>query len=212
MMRRLAILQNENWADTKTEPEDSFVNLSDRVTFDGRLNYLKTLAAIMANELEALHRFDNNGRRPTLKNEVSRFETELIRNALAIARGSQRRAARLLGLSPTTLHTKIRRLKINLEESCESNFQAVNALPGAATIESGSSLVESMSNFEIQLIENALDQAGGNQTKAARLLGIPLTTLNFKVQKYKINSSTFAMRNPFRMLRMDHKTSAETFG
>jgi DNA-binding NtrC family response regulator len=166
----------------------------------------------MVTELEALHRRENKEVQPTLKNEVSRFETELIRNALAIARGSQRRAARLLGLNPTTLHAKIRRLKINPEEHAESNFEVVNALPGAALVESGASLFESMSNFEIQLIENALDQVGGNQTKAARLLGIPLTTLNCKVQKYKINSSKFAMRSSFRTLRIEHKPSPAPIG
>lgn len=45
--------------------------------------------------------------------EVKRFEVELIERALAAAGGHQRRAARLLGLKPTTLNAKIKHYGIN---------------------------------------------------------------------------------------------------
>lgn len=44
-----------------------------------------------------------------LKEEVSRYESDLIRLALDEADGRQAKAARLLGLSPTTLHMKLKR-------------------------------------------------------------------------------------------------------
>ena len=40
--------------------------------------------------------------------------------------------------------------------------------------------------FEIDLIRTTLDRTNGNQTRAARLLGVKLTTLNTKIKRYKI--------------------------
>lgn len=47
--------------------------------------------------------------------ELRRFETELIRCALAVTGGKQAAAAQLLGLKPTTLNTKIKQFKIGSE-------------------------------------------------------------------------------------------------
>jgi DNA-binding NtrC family response regulator len=44
--------------------------------------------------------------------EVRKFETRLINRALLHAGGSQRKTARLLGINPQTLNTKIRRYQI----------------------------------------------------------------------------------------------------
>lgn len=51
-------------------------------------------------------------RRINLRDEVRRFEAELIRRALAHTGGHQRRAARLLGIKTTTLHAKIKRYRL----------------------------------------------------------------------------------------------------
>jgi DNA-binding NtrC family response regulator len=45
-----------------------------------------------------------------LQEEVQRYESELIREALQRTRGNQRRAAKLLGVKVTTLNCKIKRL------------------------------------------------------------------------------------------------------
>src|SRR3954469_20053102 len=45
--------------------------------------------------------------------EVNRFEAQMITQALRLARGSQVKAARLLGLNPTTLNSKIKTLNIS---------------------------------------------------------------------------------------------------
>ena len=45
-----------------------------------------------------------------LKALVSAYERELIETALAASEGNQRRAAASLGLLPTTLHEKMKRL------------------------------------------------------------------------------------------------------
>jgi transcriptional regulator with GAF, ATPase, and Fis domain len=45
---------------------------------------------------------------------VVRFERELIEDTLRRVHGVQRRAARILGIKPTTLNEKIKRLGIRL--------------------------------------------------------------------------------------------------
>ncbi len=42
--------------------------------------------------------------------------------------------------------------------------------------------------FEIDLIGRTLKRTGGNQRRAARLLGIKVTTLNSKIKRYRINT------------------------
>lgn len=51
----------------------------------------------------------------------------------------------------------------------------------------GISLPEEMRQFEIHLIQSALERTGGHQTRAARLLGINLTTLHNKLKRLEIS-------------------------
>jgi DNA-binding NtrC family response regulator len=53
-------------------------------------------------------RFPGSG--PTLKDLVEAYERHVIEDALRATRGNQRRAARALGVLPTTLHEKMKRL------------------------------------------------------------------------------------------------------
>jgi DNA-binding NtrC family response regulator len=50
------------------------------------------------------------GSRPSLKNLVEAYERHVIEDALRASQGNQRRAARALGVLPTTLHEKMKRL------------------------------------------------------------------------------------------------------
>ncbi len=50
------------------------------------------------------------GSRPTLKDLVEAYERNVIEDALRATQGNQRRAARALGVLPTTLHEKMKRL------------------------------------------------------------------------------------------------------
>jgi transcriptional regulator with GAF, ATPase, and Fis domain len=49
------------------------------------------------------------------------------------------------------------------------------------------SLHDEVRQFEIDLIRTTLDRTNGNQTRAARLLGVNLTTLNTKIKRLKIS-------------------------
>jgi transcriptional regulator with GAF, ATPase, and Fis domain len=47
-------------------------------------------------------------------------------------------------------------------------------------------LYDEVRNFEADLIRAALVRTGGNQSRAARLLGVKHTTLNAKIKRYGI--------------------------
>lgn len=53
-------------------------------------------------------------------------------------------------------------------------------------IQNGINFDEEVKNFEISLIERALEQTGGSQLRAARLLNLKHTTLNAKIKRYDI--------------------------
>lgn len=53
-------------------------------------------------------------------------------------------------------------------------------------ISRGVNFYDAVKNFEIDLIQRALDQTGGHQSRAARLLGLNATTLNSKIKSYNI--------------------------
>jgi DNA-binding NtrC family response regulator len=50
---------------------------------------------------------------PSLRELVREYERSLIRAALALTGGNQRRAAQALGVLPTTLHEKLKRLGLH---------------------------------------------------------------------------------------------------
>ena len=50
----------------------------------------------------------------------------------------------------------------------------------------GANFYDEVKKFEIDLIRRALEQTGGHQSRAARLLGLNATTLNSKIKSYNI--------------------------
>ena len=65
------------------------------------------------------------GSRATLKDLVEAYERHVIEDALRTTHGNQRRAARALGVLPTTLHEKMKRLGL------ARRAEPVTALPMA---------------------------------------------------------------------------------
>jgi DNA-binding NtrC family response regulator len=81
------------------------------------LDGLREAALTLLREVETLTRQQEpqtNGKL-RLQEEVQRYESELIRQALQRTHGNQRRAAKLLGVKVTTLNCKIKRLGIQLD-------------------------------------------------------------------------------------------------
>jgi DNA-binding NtrC family response regulator len=85
------------------------------------LNGLREAAITLLREVESLaSKQPHTDRKLGLQEEVQRYESELIRDALQRTRGNQRRAAKLLGVKVTTLNCKIKRLGIGQDLQ---NFQ-----------------------------------------------------------------------------------------
>ena len=68
-------------------------------------------------------------------------------------------------------------------------FEAMKNSEGSSNgidLARGVNFYEEVRRFEIDLIQRALDQTGGHQSRAARLLGLNATTLNSKIKTYNI--------------------------
>jgi len=63
-----------------------------------------------------------------------------------------------------------------------AEFQTAEKLSHSAG--DGNNLVEIVNNVEIISIKNALTSSDGNKNKAAEILGIPVSTLRSKMEKY----------------------------
>ena len=93
---------------------DSAEKARSESTVDVRLNTLRETVLQLLDEVEslAISRPIDIKRGARFSDEVRQFEVSLIRTALGRTSGSQTRAARLLGLKPTTLNAKIKRYGI----------------------------------------------------------------------------------------------------
>jgi DNA-binding NtrC family response regulator len=61
---------------------------------------------------------------PNLRERLEAYERELIESALIATAGNQRRAAARLGLLPTTLHEKMKRLGLRPRPDARAAMQA----------------------------------------------------------------------------------------
>ena len=86
------------------------------------INTLREAAITLLREVESLasQQEPQTTQRLGLQEEVQRYESELIRDALQRTRGNQRRAAKLLGVKVTTLNCKIKRL--GLQDAASPDF------------------------------------------------------------------------------------------
>ena len=96
--------------------ETDVTDISQAVT---RIDALRALVLLFLREVETLKkvvgpRQGKKGESFKLESEVDAYEASLIRDALGKVRGNQRDAAKLLGIKPTTLHAKMKRLGIRV--------------------------------------------------------------------------------------------------
>src|SRR5260370_23440211 len=71
---------------------------------------------------------------------------------------------------------------------CDQAFAEASAMPDNLELDSGIDFFDQVRRFEIQLIKLALNRCNGNQSRAARLLGLGSTTLNYKIKSYEIEN------------------------
>ena len=97
------------------------------------------------------------------------------------------------GLSQHSMDERINTLR----ETVLQLLQEVESLTIAAPtgLKSGARLDEEVRQFEMNLIRTALGRTAGSQTRAAKLLGLKLTTLNAKIKRYQITPSGY--QGPF---------------
>ncbi|PYS88853.1 MAG: hypothetical protein DMF62_08720 [Acidobacteria bacterium] len=76
-------------------------------------------------------------------------------------------------------------------ELAANMIQQTEGASGDIDIARGVNFYEEVKRFEIDLICRALDQTGGHQSRAARLLGLNATTLNSKIKTYAIQLDRF---------------------
>ena len=87
----------------------------------------------------------------------------------------------------------------NLREIVFTLMTEIECLDRLAPKESAPvDLKDAVQKFEIDLISAALERTRGNQSKAARLLGIKHTTLNAKLKRYQIRYSAPSSEATFR--------------
>jgi transcriptional regulator with GAF, ATPase, and Fis domain len=79
------------------------------------------------------------------------------------------------------------RPEISDPESVTSSSHEGASMAAVQNIGRGVNFYEEVRRFEIDLIRRALEQTGGHQSRAARLLGMNATTLNSKIKTYNIN-------------------------
>ena len=69
-------------------------------------------------------------------------------------------------------------------------MQKAEGTSASIDIGRGVNFYDEVKRFEIDLIRRALDQTGGHQSRAARLLGLNATTLNSKIKTYNIHTKS----------------------
>jgi DNA-binding NtrC family response regulator len=117
----LLLLENYSWPGNVRELENAIeravvIAPGDEITRECLRREIadpQAAAAVARDSIGASASIDV-GRGVNFYDEVRRFEIDLIRRALDQTSGHQSRAARLLGMNPTTLNSKIKTYNINL--------------------------------------------------------------------------------------------------
>jgi DNA-binding NtrC family response regulator len=68
----------------------------------------------------------------------------------------------------------------------ENGLAESSATVGNLDLRSRVDFFDEVRNFEMRLIRRALELTGGNQARAARMLGLGTTTLNYKIKTYEL--------------------------
>ena len=94
-------------------------------------------------------------------------------------------------VAPADRLEKIKNMASALLQEAESLSHGNALAEASAAVEnlnekSGMNFFDEVRRFEMRLIARALELAGGNQARAARILGLGTTTLNYKIKSYEM--------------------------
>ncbi len=109
-------------------------------------------------------------------------------------RSSSSNGASHLALTENALPGQIEMLQ-KAALSLLKEVQTISTLE-ATDIVRGIKFYDEVERFERELIMRALELTGGHQVRAARLLGLKVTTLNSKVKRYRIALPHDAAKSP----------------
>jgi len=106
----------------RRRPKKRYKRLVERAAGE-RIGRLKLMARKLLTELEVIDASGVSTTRGKIDfyEEVKRFETELIVQALTHSRGHQLRAAELLNMNPSTLNAKIKQYNIEVNAFSRSD-------------------------------------------------------------------------------------------
>jgi len=71
----------------------------------------------------------------------------------------------------------------------ENGLAEASAMAENLNLKSHVDFFEEVRRFEVRLIVRALEVTRGNQARAAKLLGLGTTTLNYKIKAYEIKAA-----------------------
>jgi DNA-binding NtrC family response regulator len=97
----------------------------------------------------------------------------IIERAVVIAQSDE--------ITPECLRPEVRD-----PQHASKSLQGSEGMSGELDIARGVNFYDEVRKFEIDLIRRALEQTGGHQSRAARLLGLNATTLNSKIKTHNI--------------------------
>jgi DNA-binding NtrC family response regulator len=116
--------------------------------------------------------------RESFKERVRAFEAMLIRRALRRTRWNKAAASRQLRIPLRTLVNKVGAYGLSPQDSVEE----VAATDDDETLPFKSRV----QRYETTLLREALEAAEGNRAEAARQLGLPLSTMLYKIKAYRL--------------------------
>ena len=70
----------------------------------------------------------------------------------------------------------------------ENGLAETSAVVESLNLKSHLDFFDEVRRFEVRLISRALEVTGNNQARAAKLLGLGTTTLNYKIKAYEIKT------------------------
>ena len=114
---------------TESKPRTDYAlvetDITDLAQATSRIEAMRSLILIFLREVDSLKkvvgpRARKKGDPIKLDREIDAFEASLIRDALIKSNGNQRDAAKWLGIKPTTLNAKMKRLGITVETTVTS--------------------------------------------------------------------------------------------
>ena|ERR1700730_4917942 len=118
---------------------------------------------------------------------LSSIQVRAARTALSGNRVAAGSASKTAGKRPRAVDCRIAALEI-LALTLLREIQSLEGLNIDDDDESSQlDLPAEIHRFESELIRNALVKTGGRQRRAARLLGMKVTTLNAKIRRYRID-------------------------